>query len=89
LVLILDCWGSDWSLLTGGNFSEVFVTTGLTVFAKFVSESSSFSQIPVFALPTSSILVALRSDLADVNGGSYLTNKSILSEKKYLNNLNV
>ncbi len=67
--------------MTGGHFSEVVVSTGFTVFAKYVRESSRFSQIPVFALPTSSILVALRSDLADVNGGSYLTNKSILSEK--------
>jgi len=38
LVLILDCWGPDRSLLTGGHCSEVVVSTGLTVFAKFVFE---------------------------------------------------
>jgi hypothetical protein len=31
LVLILDVWGSGWSLLTGGRCSEVVVNTGLTV----------------------------------------------------------
>jgi hypothetical protein len=34
LVLILNAGGSDWSLLTGGNCSEVVVNTGLAVLVK-------------------------------------------------------
>jgi len=31
LVWIWDVWGSGWPLLTGGRYSEVAVSTGLTL----------------------------------------------------------
>jgi hypothetical protein len=31
LVWIWDVWGSGWPLLTGGGYSEVAVSTGMTV----------------------------------------------------------
>jgi hypothetical protein len=34
LVWIWDVWGSGWPLLKGGRYSEVAVSTGLTVLTK-------------------------------------------------------
>jgi hypothetical protein len=35
LLWIWDVWGSGWPLLTGGRYSEVAVSTGLTVLVKY------------------------------------------------------